>query len=614
MHGIITKSPSVSSSVSYRIEDGLVIAQESGNDQDLSVASLSINTAEGSASTPSSKETKAPSCIVQGSTGDGVGGTTGVELNIMGPTPADIITPTETTTNNPRLTKQLAGPSSVCTDSLYGHPLSVPKLKEHFNMIKDHKKTTNGVNDSASGENGDDYISWEDGGLVWYSTIVPSDFDTKVKSGGGLSTLKMLPQRFYDEKNKCIKPRRPNLAVCQTDFFSSLVKIDLGMDTKNSSTHSGDGNDDDREYFAGLNDEDFEVFDHDHNINMFGGTITGEPELKKIQRSRWIFSGVLNGWPGLKHLELVQIEYKSTMVPTWRTHWRTDNNPKDLEPTYPKSSTGLTEVRAKLREPEWSAIGWTKDSPGYVLWYSGPATTKVPRVLHGTNIIKQFEKERFEKGNRFGRNNRIEPSPKCSKVHIISHRYAVKSERWKDKLTYHSFALLEWDHGEHCTVVELAFLNGLGGYSARCNHLEDRDEPINSMIKCFPPEMVKPWKDTLSELRCIDVRAKNLREYLGFMKLHTGKDKRFIDVRHTFSHAVRLTFCTKEQIAQYLINYIRRGRTYSEMRKNCQTFAADFCAFLAGKKDVQPFHPLNRFEYRNQTHYFMYESTMYEHH
>jgi hypothetical protein len=121
-------------------------------------------------------------------------------------------------------------------------------------------------------------------------------------------------------------------------------------------------------------------------------------------------------------------------------------------------------------------------------------------------------------------------------------------------------------------------------------------------------------KDTLSEIRCIDVPAKNVKEYLSFMAKNTGNDKRFLDVRLTFSHAVRLTFCSQEQIFQYLINYIRRGRTYSEIRKNCQTFGADFCAFLAGKKDVQPFHPLNRFEYRNQTHYFMYESSMYQQH
>ena len=131
------------------------------------------------------------------------------------------------------------------------------------------------------------------------------------------------------------------------------------------------------------------------------------------------------------------------------------------------------------------------------------------------------------------------------------------------------------------------------------------------MFKCFPPELVMPWKNTLSELRCTDVPAKNLDEFLAFMSSHTDKSKRFLDVNVTFSHAVRLTFCSKEQIAQYLINYIRRGRSYSEIRANCQTFVADFCSLLAGKKDVQPFHPLNRIEYRNQKHYFLYQSDMY---
>ena len=134
---------------------------------------------------------------------------------------------------------------------------------------------------------------------------------------------------------------------------------------------------------------------------------------------------------------------------------------------------------------------------------------------------------------------------------------------------------------------------------------------MNSMFKCFPPELVMPWKNTLSELRCTDVPAKNLDEFLVFMSRHTDKDKRFLDVQTTFSHAVRLTFCSKEQIAQYLINYIRRGRTYSEIRANCQTFVADFCSLLAGKKDVQPFHPLVRIEYRNQKHHFLYQSEMY---
>ncbi len=473
----------MTSSVSYRIEDGLVIAEEILNEQELSSVSGTPSDSAGASKTSTSKDdtTSTPrnrfsgvfsSNIVNANdAGSSAVGESEEELSIVDrPTPADIIAPPKAVTSTEKKRRQV-GTYSECTDSLYGHPLSVPELQRYFN-IKDKKKSVvGGVN--LSGENEDECISWEDGGLVWYSTIVPNDFDAQVESGG-LSTLKMLPKKYYDEENKCIKPRRPNLAVRQSDFFSSLVKVDLGTGTKNSSEHSFNGDKEkEEEYYAGLNDEDFEVFD---NIRIFGindGTESRDPKNRR-QHSTWFFSGVLDGWPALKHLELVQIEYKSTMVPRWRTHWLTDNNPKDLKPTYPKSKTGLTEVRAKLREPEWSAIGWTADSPGYVFWYSGPETTKVPRVLHGANIIRELEKERFEKANRFGRNNRVEPSPKCTKVHLISHRYAVKSERWKDKLTYHSFALLEWDHGKHCTVVELAFLNGLGGYNARCNHLEVR--------------------------------------------------------------------------------------------------------------------------------------------
>lgn len=524
--------------------------------------------------------------------------------------------------------KKSVPPGSYSQDkrSLYSHPISIPELKEYFDF-KESTENNNKVKD------GDDKLL-EKGGLVWYSNIVPDDFDSQFKSKG---TLKMLPKKFYDETNQSIKPRRGNLSVRECDFFTSLIKIpshEKSSDGK-SDNNSGAGavskhhdGDEDDEGFAD-DESDFNIFDSDTKLKIFDdysavgdgivGDITTQVVIRKKskqQYSKWFFSGVINGWPGLKHLELVKIEYKYNVVPGWRTHWDSEMNPKDVAPSFPTKVLGLMEVRAKLREPGWSAQGWSKDSPGYVLYYNGSDTRQIPRVLYGTNIIREFENDRLNDAKNSGRNKgdsyQVEPSPKCVQVNMISHRHATTKEKWKDKIVYHSFALLEWDHGKYCTVIELGFLNGLGGYNARCNHTEDRDEPVTELYKCFPPEMVKPWKDTLSEIRCIDVKAKNVSEYLETMKRHTGREGYFMDVRHTFSHAVRLTFCSQDQIVQYLINYIRRGRTYSEIRKNCQTFSADFCAFLAGKKDVQPFHPLNRFEYRNQTHYFMYESSMYD--
>ena len=453
------------------------------------------------------------------------------------PSPADIIVGKEatTTTAASELTTKSEiefckldrhhnckhpGMHSTCKHSLYSHPKSIPELETFFDF--------NGNNGGGSGSSSSDYDLnnkqdlWKDGGLVWYSTIVPNDYNKKYKTR---KSLKMLPKKYYDEVNECIKPRRPNLAVKEDDFFQSLVKINIKPHVNDDSVSDGgsiDGKDfhdgDENDQGGADNDADFKVFD---KITIFDDTNHDyyHERKRKTQYSRWIFSGVLNGFPGLKHLELVKIEYKATLVPRWRTHWHTEHNPKDLKPTYPKSIMGLTEVRAKLREPGWSAEGWSKDSPGYVLYYQPPETRKVPRTLYGTNIIKQFEEERFERSKGLGWHRQLQPSPKCVKIHMISHRYATLNEKWKDKITYHSFAFLEWDHGLHCTVIELAYLNGLGGYNGRCNHimvslilkpifsfgtkthhikllyhLQDRDEPVTTLFNSFPPEMVKPWK------------------------------------------------------------------------------------------------------------------------
>jgi len=379
----------------------------------------------------------------------------------------------------------------------------------------------------------------EEAGLIWRALILPQDFDKNFAKTG---KLKMLGKNHYDAENHCVKPRRGMLAVTQVHFFSSLTRVDGGG-----------------------------------------------------KNPRWVFSGVLNGWPGLICLELLKIEHKGSF-PSWTQHWDTADGGR---PTYPGGD--MTEVRAKLRAPSWSAYGWSRESPGHYFWYEGQAT--VPRLTFGTDILKTFEKERVISGNSACR---------CVKVHNIAHRYSVgNNEGFKDRHSYHTFSLLEWDHKKYCTVVELGSLNGISGYNGKSNWLEDKDDASNPMNNCLPIEMVAPWKLNLSELRCTDVAAKSLDEHLSFMKRHTGKNNRFLDVQQTFSHAVRLSFNSREHIAQYLINYIRRERTYSEIQNNCQTFTSDFSAFLAGKKDVQPYHPAQRIKYRNKAYYFLYDGSMY---
>jgi len=140
---------------------------------------------------------------------------------------------------------------------------------------------------------------------------------------------------------------------------------------------------------------------------------------------------------------------------------------------------------------------------------------------------------------------------------------------------------------------------------------EDKDEEVTALYKALPPEMISPWLTTAAEVRCYDVEAKNLDEMKKYIEKHTGPTKRFLDPQYTFSHPARLSFRSRSNIAHYLVNYISRNCTYSEMTRNCQTLAADLCSFLAGKKDVAPYHPINRIEYYNKTHLFLYDSSMY---
>lgn len=470
------------------------------------------------------------------------------------------------------------GKSSLCSHSLYGSPLPVNVLKETFPRGQTE-------------------------GLVWNIRLVPNDYDAKYPR-----KLKVLDKKDYDPVHRCIKPRRGIPAVKADDFFSSLVRID---------------------------DEDDD-----------------------LKPPRWIFSGILNGWPAFHSLELLRIEFMGAL-PRWHVYWTSESEAysqdaegfKDVDfpvasfrcldpcagnsvvtctattttdntvsintqkrPSYPVRSPLhiISDCRAIVRMPPYTSKGYSKESPGHVWWFE--VNRKVPRILYGTNILREFEKDRLEESRKAQGVTLVKSSPRCIQVHMISHRYSPgekSEESLKDLLVYHSIALLEWDHKQYCTVVEAAWLNGIGGFNGKSNWIPDKNESITTLLKTLPPEMIAPWKTTFMEIRAYDVLSKNLNEFLDFMKLHTGKNHRFLDVNVSFSHLVRLSFCTKEHIAQYLINYISRGKTYSEIRANCQTFVADFCGFLAGKKDVLPFHPLNRIEYRNHSHFFLYDSSLY---
>jgi hypothetical protein len=523
-------------------------------------------------------------------------------------------------------------------ESWYGNPLSIEEARE---QMSDDNINNNYSSHSSNGST----CTNAGNGLLWNITIIPNEMlkstttsngssastSTSIKRSHGLnhrdftvsklssfSSSEQQPQQQASElagNTIQIKPRRPSLPVSANDFVSSLTTLEYDISSDGSSL----------------------------------------PTSTKVSRQpRYIFHGILNGWPGLRTLELISLEYRrntSNVIPSprellsgqllWVKAWSindtistTSSPSKATNDNTISSSTvkiddlkaksaadrstvsGTTSInapiplqpnrvyRATVRGPKWSAIGWSPDSPGFCFWYETQRPTPlVPtKVSYGTRMIQEL----------------CHRDHLCTNIHMISHRYAVnRIETPRDRLTYHSICLLEWDHGLYCTLVETAYLNGMGGYKCRSNWYDDKDaEPMNQLYRDFPSEMVCPWRMTQSEIRCYDVPAKNLNEFRAYMMQYNesapAAQRRFIDVRYTFSHPARLTFRSKVHIAQYLLNYILRDSTYGDLNRNCQTFAADFCSFVAGKKGVAPFHPVNRIEYQNRTHMFLYDSHLYE--
>ena len=236
-----------------------------------------------------------------------------------------------------------------------------------------------------------------EGGLIWHSLIIngsPFDENGKLKKG--------LNKRDFDLEKKCLKPRRASLPVLSENFYSSLTRIE------------------------------------DSN-----------------GCARFIFHGILNGWPSLQTFELISLQRKRQMNEfvnpkalmkgqhIWAQMWSVAaEGARGIDPIIKEK--GLL-FRAKLRSAPWTSKGWSKDSPGFAFWYE--AQKPQPTLTYGTNMVES-----------------VDESAICTNVHMVAHRYAMERESPKDLLTYHTIVLLEWSHGEYCTVIEAAFLNGLGGY------------------------------------------------------------------------------------------------------------------------------------------------------
>jgi hypothetical protein len=180
-------------------------------------------------------------------------------------------------------------------------------------------------------------------GLVRHAIVIPDRFCANGKLVGGLS------KRDFDTSSGSIKPRRSSLPVTQTQLFTSLTKV-KGPD--------------------------------------------GAP--------RWIFSGVLNGWPSLRHFELVELEKKRTIGPltppdylnsirgTWSHYWSVDK--EGTAGVSPAIRDNSKIYRAKLRGAPWSSTGWSPESPGFLFWFE--AQRSEPRVTFGTKVVEEVGDDR----------------------------------------------------------------------------------------------------------------------------------------------------------------------------------------------------------------------------
>lgn len=338
--------------------------------------------------------------------------------------------------------------------------------------------------------------------------------------------------------------------------------------------------------------------------------------LVRTEDGRWLFSGVLNGWPGLTTLEV-----RSITCLARRSRWSVgkkivrfwDADRKDTTPPSFPTGKRLQSVRATLRAPAWSARGWSADSPGCVWWFEAQRIWQqaaAPRLSHGEDMIRRLEADTA--AGRFGD---VTAVPTATRIHHFAHRYARPGrngyETAKQKLTYHGAILLEWSHGLHCTIVELATLNGVGGRSGKANWFHDKNDALPALYRCMPPSMIMPWKGQFAEIRVHDVAARTLDEFKAYVESYTGPELRFLDVNYIMSADVRLFHRRQTDVQRYLLNYMGRDRRYTEEFRNCQTFAADFFGFMAGKAGIEPFHRINRVAYRNRSHNFLYSPELY---
>lgn len=328
-----------------------------------------------------------------------------------------------------------------------------------------------------------------------------------------------------------------------------------------------------------------------------GSSESQKSQSPRQQKTSWVLEGELNGWSSLVNLQLRGITKRYTKMgrPAIKRLWKHTQDGDPREVLRKQASSMPKSLRATFHAPPSTSLGWSPNSPGFSMWYD-PYAAGGPRLLHGSAMVDEALPVTAER------------------VHMFAHRYAMQEEKIKDRLSYHAALLIEWSHGRCATVVELAWWNGLGGYSGRSNWCHDmRAKGTTKLFAAMPPELKGPWQSSRAEIRFVDTPCQNLKEFEAYLRHYSDKgplpvlQQRFFDPQIAASGAVRLSYSRHAHVLQYTLNYINANGAYSQSTRNCQTFAADFFSFLTGQKDKQPFTAGLRVLYKPRLMDFLYD-------
>jgi len=312
--------------------------------------------------------------------------------------------------------------------------------------------------------------------------------------------------------------------------------------------------------------------------------------------------GPVNGWPGLRNLTVqtltckghvgIHYLYHYNSPPSSRFPWRELLNTAVNTPWLCKSPIS---IRCGMTSPSWSNFGWMQTSPGFAFSFQ-PFHSSGPRVTAGGNGMANSKEQET-----------------AVRAHLFSHRYATEKESFFDSwLAWHSGILLEWNHGEFATVIELAWLGGLGGYKGQSNWYDDMQSKNGTLLYNSMPDCMKePWDTSRNEIRMLDVKPNSVKAFREYLMKYSeaGKlpqeEQRFLEPKFPVLSGKVLPHrpATRADIGRYLVNYNLAAPQYSREFTNCQTFAADLLRFLTGKSASVETVPL-RLTYWPQTQRF----------